>query len=140
MQQFDSKPSEKYVYIFVRQDMPFRHQLIQYGHAIWMMASLRGYDEASHNQVAIGVPDQLALERVQKKLQANQIQHYPWVEPDNALGFTAICTAPIEGVQRELLRNYRCYNDSPGTGKSVCLGNENGGANTRVVQCQDVSL
>lgn len=57
----------------------------------------------------IGLPNVKALTRALTKIQAAQIPHYAWTEPDNDLGFTAIATAPIRGEQRKALENYRVY-------------------------------
>jgi hypothetical protein len=67
------------------------------------------YEEGMPNQVLIGVPNIAALNRVRVKLEANQIPHYCWHEPDHDFGFTAIATAPLYGEQRKILANYRVY-------------------------------
>ena len=121
-----STPTDTYIYVFVRQDLPFNHQLVQSGHAIHMMSAIRGYDEVMHNIVAIGVPDLNALNRVVTKLQTNQIPHYPWTEPDNDFGLTSVCTIPLSGAERSVLKNYRLYN-SP-SDVTVCAFNGKGGA------------
>ena len=61
------------------------------------------------NIIVIGVPNKIALNRVVTKLEANQIPHYTWEEPDYDFGITAIATIPLSGKQRELLTNYQLY-------------------------------
>ena len=105
-----------------------------------MMASVLGQDEAIHNIVCIGVPDTKALMEVQKRLARYQIPHYSWVEPDFDFGFTSICTTPIEGKQRRVMKKYRLYNDSPLTEQSANFVTEERGANTRIAQRQSTCL
>jgi hypothetical protein len=101
--------SEKYVYVFVRTDLPIQHQIVQSNHAVYHMASLT-YQDGTPNIVLIGMPDKAALQRVLTKLKSNNILHYSWTEPDYDLGLTAVATGPLYGEQREALRNYRLYN------------------------------
>lgn len=101
-----------------------------------MMASVRGCDEGVPNIVMIGVPNLSALNRVQSKLRANQIPHFSWIEPDNDLGFTAICTSPLREDKRTVLRNYRVYH-SPVTEQSANFVTEGRGANTQVAQLRE---
>lgn len=84
--------------------------IVQTNHATQQLFSILPSPEGIPNIVAIGVPDEAALKRVFAKLKANQIQHRPFYEPDGDLGFTAIVTVPLDGVQREALRNYRLFN------------------------------
>lgn len=55
------------------------------------------------------MPNVKALQRVERKLEANQVPHYAWTEPDNDWGLTAIATAPVLGDERKLFENYRVY-------------------------------
>jgi hypothetical protein len=103
--------NEFYRYVFIRTDIPFRHQVVQSNHASYHVASLRGPDTGIPNLVTIGMPNLASIERVLRKLKSNQIPHYAWYEPDNDWGLTAIATAPLEAdsEQRKVLANYRVY-------------------------------
>ena len=96
------------MYIFVRTDLPIEHQIIQTNHATLHMAGLRA-EHGTPNIVLIGIPSLTSLLRVERKLEANGIPHYSWIEPDHDFGFTAITTAPVRGEQRKLFSNYRVY-------------------------------
>lgn len=117
-----------YRYLFIRQDLPVAQQIVQSGHAIEGVVSLYP-QEGIPNLVAIGVPDVAALNRVLTKLKANQIEHFPWVEPDGDLGFTAIATIALNSERKKMLANYRLY--SPGTGQPACSVMADRGANAR---------
>jgi hypothetical protein len=68
------------------------------------------------------VPDLAALNRVRDKLSVNQIPHYPWIELDNDLGFTAIVTEPLNEERKQILKNYRLYKG--GSGSPVILNDK----------------
>lgn len=98
------------MYVFVRQDIPVAHQIVQANHAVFHLAAIQHPNEdLVPNIIVVGLPGVAALRRVVAKLQANYIPHYLWTEPDNNFGFTAIATAPITGEQRAALKNYRLW-------------------------------
>lgn len=103
------------IYVFVRQDLPLSQQLVQSNHAMFMMASTLPPSEGIPSVLLIGMPDQKALDRVVTKLTARNILHVKYVEPDfeNALGFTAISTVPLDHTQKQELCNYRLWKHSP---------------------------
>lgn len=103
-----TNPPEQHVYLFVRQDIPLEHQLVQSNHATLSMASHYGI-EGIPNLVLIGVPNQATLRDISLELSVNQIPHWDWTEPDFDFGFTAICTAPIQGQQRRALAQYQLW-------------------------------
>lgn len=105
------KPPEHYVYIFVRQDLPIVHQIVQTNHATLSVTAefrVRGIP----NIVLIGVPDTESLETARRELCAAGIRHWAWTEPDFGFGFTSIATEPIQGEQRQALAHYRTWKES----------------------------
>ncbi len=98
------------MYIFVRQDIPLPHQIVQSNHATLSMASLHGFDGIP-NIVLIGVPDKAALLRAADQCWENAIPHYLWREPDFDFGETAIATAAISGAKREAFAQYRLWKE-----------------------------
>lgn|GEM_PF-2769221 len=102
--------SSQYVYIFVRQDIPLEHQLVQTNHATWSMAARYGDDDVP-NIVMCGVPDEAALRATCSLLSDCGIAHWSWTEPDEEmnLGFTAITTEPIVGARRRALAQYKLW-------------------------------
>lgn len=110
MQDSPHKPSEKYVYIFVRQDIPLVQQIVQSNHATWQMSAKYG-DESIPNIVLIGVPDIEALNAACRLLSENQIPHWSWTDPDFDFGFASIATAPISGLARQCLAHYRLWKE-----------------------------
>jgi len=98
---------EKYLYVFVRQDIPVPQQIVQSNHAVFSLVTLLQLQFSVPNIIVIGVPDVKALERVQLKLKSNSIKHYAWTEPDFDFGFTSIATVPLSVEEKSVLSGYR---------------------------------
>jgi hypothetical protein len=62
--------------------------------------------------VLIGVADKKALEKVIDKLVDNGIGFSDFYETDGGVGLSAVATVPVAGAQRDVLRNYRLWNES----------------------------
>jgi hypothetical protein len=125
-------PNDRWLYLFIRQDIPVAQQITQSNHATYSLAL--AYNPACDipNIVTIGVPDLAALKRVQYKLVQNQIPHYAWTEPDFDLGFTSITTVPLDFNQKQILKNYRVYSNrnsrAVGSQHSAVVLDDNPGA------------
>lgn len=113
---------EKYLYIFVRQDIPIEQQIVQSSHAVFSLTTLTGLEYSVPNIIVIGVPNISALNRVLRKLEEHQILHYCWKEPDYNFGFTALATEPISGSKREVLGNYRLLKHNSGVAQFQSTG------------------
>jgi hypothetical protein len=96
------------VYVFVRQDIPIQHQMVQSNHAVLTVSSAVAIDGIP-NIILIGVPDVPALNRAKAKLIAHGIDHSEWVEPDMDLGFTAMATVPLSVEEKIPLAHYRLW-------------------------------
>jgi len=107
--------------VFVRTDLSTEQQVVQSGHAIYGLVAHYRPDAECPNHVVIGLPDEPALRRALAKMDAAGIPHFPWTEPDNDLGLTAIATAPLRGDERRLFANYRVLkHDARGASPSAC--------------------
>lgn len=98
-------PTLRYVYLFVRQDLPVAQQIVQTNHATMRMGEMHGY-HGTPNIVLIGVPDKAALEGVSRKCAEFQIAHHIFFEPDFQYGYTAIATEIVEGEKRLAFAEY----------------------------------
>ncbi len=113
MQQNNS--SDKYIFVFVRQDISLAQQAVQSLHAMHKMVRvLRPDYDDTPNIVYIGLPNRASLEKALEKLKAHQIVHARWDEPDFDLGFTSIATAPLSNQEKSVLSNYRVWKFTPG--------------------------
>jgi hypothetical protein len=82
---------------------------VQALHAAYQLAAYYAPGHGIPNIILIGLPDADALRRAWDKLKKAQIVHYAWHEPDNDFGLTSIATIPIDGEQKEVLKNYRLW-------------------------------
>jgi hypothetical protein len=99
---------DKYVYVFVRQDIPAPQQVVHTAHAAWH-AGQWFLDNGIPNMIIIGVPHRDSLDDVQFKLVTNGVKHYCWRDPDSDEGMTAIATEPLDQERKQILKNYRLY-------------------------------
>lgn len=103
------------------------------------MTAIYHSDGGIPNIALIGVADQQELIRVVAKLKDNRIPHYAYSEPDYDFGLTAICTAPISGIQRQALRHFKIYREGTTNEQVACERNLNFPANTPVAQQTECS-
>lgn len=102
-----------YFYIFVRQDIPLSAQLVQTNHATFEMAYTltQSVEPITPSIVLIGVPSKKALEKVIQKLKLNRIDASAFYESDDDMGLSAVATVPLNEEQREILQNYKLWNE-----------------------------
>lgn len=100
---------DRYVYVFLRQDLPIALQLVHACHAVYHVTCNYRPDEGVPCLVVIGVPNPAALARVVKKLQEKQLPHFVWNDPDEKFGAISIATAPLNHTERNYLKEYRLY-------------------------------
>ena len=93
-----------YTYLIVRKDITVPQQIVQSAHA-----SLdAGYAFGKHSHlVCCGVESENSLTSVAQYLDTNNILYKMFYEPDNKLGYTAICTEPLRGDNRNPMRKFR---------------------------------
>lgn len=129
-----------YIYVFIRQDISLAEQMVHVGHVCYH----KGHDTDVLNGipslVVIGVPHFAAIDRVIKKLTANEIPHQSFHDPDTDYGITAVATEPLSPQQKTVLVNYRLWNHSPGAAKAVCGVTADGGAKAAVAQTGEHSV
>ena len=114
--------------------------MVQSNHATRGISTCYPQGEGIPNIVLIGVPDVNALNRVLAKLQAAQIPHYCWTEPDNDMGFTAIATAAVGEGQKQVLRHYRLWSHEGTAGQTASGVTPGPLTNTRVAQSESIGL
>lgn len=122
---------DRYIYVFVRQDLSLADQLVHSNHAVFHMANLMSPGYGKPSLVVIGVPHEASMRKVIAKLKEFQLSHYEWIDPDFDKGVTAIATIPLSVTQKESLRNYRLWNYSPGAATAACLLARDGGTISR---------
>lgn len=114
---------DHYVYAFVRQDLSVAQQLVQLGHVMRRRGMLSMQEEGIPALVVIGMPHELAMHKVATKLTDANIGYNKFIDPDQPqIGMTAISTRPVSPAEKEVLKNYRMWNEANNTQvKRRCL-------------------
>lgn len=95
----------KYVYVFIRIDIPYVNQTVQACHACLLAGGKFNIGET--NLVLLEVSNQQALERAKRYLTRVRIEHVMFYEPDFPKGNTSIVTEPIPDSLRPLFRIFK---------------------------------
>lgn len=126
----EDQQTHKYVYVFVRKDLPHAYQIIQAGHALhemgmnterpfWVAPQREGYnvnetwrtEPMPVHLILFGVKNQNELLQASRYLHENAVEHHTFYEPDYDTGFTAIATELFDNTseRRELFKRFRMY-------------------------------
>ncbi len=92
-----------YIYTFVREDISPEQKIVQIGHACHEAGKRTSYDKNISSLILLSARDQEDLVDIAMKLDGKGIEFYMFHEPDNNMGFSAICTQPINDPN---LRNF----------------------------------
>lgn len=96
-----------YVYVLVRSDISVEQQIVQACHAALEAGFSFSAPDAVSHLIVLSVSSQDALLSAAEQLSRNQVPHYLFHEPDNAMGYSALATKPlIEKSQRRLFKKY----------------------------------
>lgn len=106
-----SAQSKPYVYALIRRDIPFAQQLVQVGHAA-LEAGREHYDgKETASFIVLQVPDRAALESAARTLEALDIEHHLFHEPDFGMGHSALATRPVRGKERQHFRRWPLWRE-----------------------------
>lgn len=100
------KHNDSYLYIFVRRDIKSEHKLVQAGHAVFEQAKTMTEHPSF---VVLGVHDEDDLKNTMSYLLDNDINFKIFREPMFPYNgeLTAICTEPLAGDRRLLLKDFQ---------------------------------
>lgn len=100
------KDQENFSYIFCREDLPASQRIVQSAHAAFEARSLAGQHPSL---VVLGAKTEAKLKRAMKYLLENDIRFRIFREPMEPFNneITAICTEPLTGEKRDLLKKYQ---------------------------------
>jgi hypothetical protein len=101
-----------YIYTFIRRDLSPEQKIVQLGHACHEAGKLLPY--AEHRDVAslilLSAENEAELKSISRKIDCAGIDHYMFYEPDNNMGYSAICTRPITSDrERAFFRRWDLY-------------------------------
>jgi hypothetical protein len=101
--------TDKYVYIFVRQDMSKEYQVVQSSHvALKLGAELTKNDIETDNLyfVVCGADDLEHLQGIKEHIQS-YTNYVEFIEPDLSNETTALATYPIDSNRKNVFKNYK---------------------------------
>lgn len=91
--------------MFIRRDIPLPDQIVQTGHACLEAGRAFEWNDHTH-MVLLSLKDEDHLGETLDRLESHQVRYRAFYEPDNGLGYTSICTEPINGEGRFLFKKY----------------------------------
>lgn len=99
-----------YIYTFIRDDISPEQKIVQLGHATWE-AGLRFKNPGRiASLILLHADDEDDLVAAARKLDEKGIEYYMFYEPDNMMGYSAICTRPIVTEQeRAIFSKWELY-------------------------------
>lgn len=99
-----------YIYTFIREDISPEQKIVQIGHACHEAGKRASTDRDISSLILLSSRDQEDLERIAMKLDSRGIKFYMFHEPDNNMGFSAICTEPIyDSAIRSFFRKWDLF-------------------------------
>lgn len=102
--------SMSYIYAFIREDIPLAQKIVQIGHACYEAGKEFSDNVGISNLILLSAKDEENIKDIAYILEANNIEFHAFFEPDNNMGYSAICTRPMTDVkERKLFRKWRLY-------------------------------
>ncbi len=99
-----------YIYTFIRRDISPEQKIVQIGHATWEAGQRFEHPKEIASLILLSVNNEEELLEVSRRLDIRDIDHYKFFEPDNGMGYSAICTRPVyEKSERNYFKRYKLY-------------------------------
>jgi hypothetical protein len=99
-----------YIYTFIRKDISTAQKIVQIGHACFEAGKRFKEPHGISSLILLGAEDEDDLKSIARKLDERGIDFYMFYEPDNSMGYSAICTKPItEGRDRTFFRKWNLF-------------------------------
>lgn len=86
-----------YIYTFIREDISPAQKIVQLGHACHEAGKLLNQWEHKHTSslILLSAKDEDDLLDIAARISRAGIGYYIFHEPDNDMGYSAICTRPV---------------------------------------------
>lgn len=92
-----------YTYLFIRKDLTASQRIVQAAHA----AHNAGERFGDHSHlICFGINNEAELQKAAIFLESKGIKFEMFHEPDFNTGFTSICSEPLRGEQRKIMRRF----------------------------------
>lgn len=99
-----------YIYCFIRQDISPEQRIVQIGHACFEAG--KRFREPDHvsSLVLLSARDEEEIKQIASRLGERDIDFYAFYEPDNGMGYSAICTRPItDNRERAVFKRWKLF-------------------------------
>lgn len=101
-----------YIYTFIREDISPAQKIVQLGHACHEAGKMLDKDEHQYvsSLILLSARDETDLKSIARKIECAGIDFHIFFEPDNDMGYSAICTRPIvTDRERAFFRKWDLY-------------------------------
>jgi hypothetical protein len=101
-----------YIYTFIREDISPTQKIVQLGHACHEAGKLLHHQEHKHvsSLILLSAKDEGDLLDIAARIDCAGIQFYIFHEPDNDMGYSAICTRPVSSAkERAFFQKWDLY-------------------------------
>lgn len=101
-----------YIYTFIREDLSPEQKIVQLGHACHEAGKLLNADEHKEpsSLVLLSARDEDDLLEIADKIYRTGITFSMFFEPDNNMGYSAICTRPVSSArERAFFQEWKLY-------------------------------
>lgn len=99
-----------YIYTFIREDISPEQRIVQIGHACYEAGKAFRDTYGISSLILLSAADEQDVKRIMKKLDRRGIEYVSFFEPDNDMGYSAICTRPvIDDRERTFFRKWNLF-------------------------------
>lgn len=99
-----------YIYAFIREDISPEQRIVQIGHACYEAGKAFQDKCGISNLILLSAKDEADIKNIVRKLDRRGIDYYVFHEPDDGMGFSAICTRPItDERERSFFRKWELF-------------------------------
>lgn len=92
-----------YTYLFIRKDLAPSQRIVQASHAAHNAGERFG---AHSHMILFGISSEAEMLKTAAYLENKGIDFEMFFEPDFDTGYTAICTRPLRGDERKIMRRF----------------------------------
>lgn len=99
-----------YIYTFIRQDISPEQRIVQIGHACYEAGKMFRDDLGISSLILLSAKDEADIKLIGRKLDRRGIDYYAFFEPDEGMGYSAICTRPVtDERERSFFRKWELF-------------------------------
>ena len=101
-----------YIYTFIRSNIPPEQRIVQIGHACYEAGKMFKDKLGISNLILLEAKNEKDLLNIAKKLDTRGIDFYIFHEPDDNMGYSAICTRPVVSEkERSFFKKWDLYKE-----------------------------